>query len=66
MESNPLDFLKEEMNSDQLSDRVNAIYRTVTVATIMGPEKIKNKLIPYFESLNRFIEIKISFSTNRI
>jgi len=66
MESNPLDFLKEEMNSDQLSDRVNAIYRTVTVATVMGPDKIKKDLIPYFECLNRFIEIKISFSTNRI
>lgn len=51
MELNPLDFLKEEMQSDQLQDRVNAIYRTVTVATVMGTDKIKKELIPYYECI---------------
>jgi len=37
---------------------VNAIYRTVTVATVLGPVKIKKELIPYYECLNFHSEIK--------
>lgn len=34
-EHNPVDFLKQEMASDDLADRVNAIYRTSTIATVI-------------------------------
>lgn len=46
----PLDFLKEEMESDQIAVRVNAIHRTQIVASLIGDKAIEKELIPYFES----------------
>ena len=36
----PFEFLKLEMASDNLADRVNAVYRTTTIATLIGVDKI--------------------------
>ncbi len=53
MESkSPMDFLKLEMQSDNLCDRVNAVYRTTTIATLIGNDKVRKELIPYYECLN--------------
>ena len=37
-----LDVLKEEMESDELHYRVNAIHRLKIIGTVMGPDGIKN------------------------
>jgi hypothetical protein len=58
MEANdPMGFLKSEMSSDNLCDRVNAVYRTTTIATLIGNDKVKKELIPYYECLNLFFPI---------
>jgi len=46
----PMDVFKHEMNSDDLDQRVNTIYRVEIIAHLIGKEKIKKDLIPYFES----------------
>jgi serine/threonine-protein phosphatase 2A regulatory subunit A len=48
----PFDLLKEEMESDEIFIRVNAIHRLKVVATLMGPELIKSTLLPYIDSNN--------------
>lgn len=44
-----LEILKEEMENDDVSVRVNAIHKIPIVTTLMGFEPIKNQLIPYLE-----------------
>lgn len=41
MDANALEVLKEEMTSDELYLRVNAIHRLSIVATLLGPDGIK-------------------------
>ena len=48
--NNAFDLLKEEMESDEIYIRVNAIHRIKIVATIMGSELIKSALLPYIDS----------------
>lgn len=50
-DSNPMDLLKEEMLSDQLSVRINAVHRLPIVAAIMKGDQIVNDLLPYLESI---------------
>jgi len=37
-DTNPLDLLREEMESDEIQYRVNAIHRIKIVAELIGPE----------------------------
>lgn len=39
---NPLDVLREEMDSEETSLRVNAIHRIRVVATLLPADKIKS------------------------
>lgn len=45
----PLDFLKEEMESDQISVRVNAMSRTPIIAALIGNSSVEKDLIPYLD-----------------
>jgi serine/threonine-protein phosphatase 2A regulatory subunit A len=45
----PLEFLKEEMESDQLAVRVNAVHRSLVVAALIGPTAVEKDLVPYLE-----------------
>ena len=47
---NPLEFLKEEMENDEIAIRVNAIHRLKTIVTLIGGEQFKSQLLPYLES----------------
>lgn len=40
--ANPIDVLKEEMDNEEVSMRVNAIHRLRIVATLIGSDKIKS------------------------
>ena len=42
VDTNPVELLKEEMESDEISIRVNAIHRTKIIASVIGFEGIKN------------------------
>ena len=39
---NPMDMLKEEMESEELSVRVNAMHRIRVISTLLGVEGTKN------------------------
>lgn len=38
----PIELLKEEMESDEIGIRVNAIHRTKIIASVIGFDGIKN------------------------
>lgn len=42
-------LLKEEMENDEISIRVNAIHRLKIVATLLTPDDIKNHLLPFLD-----------------
>lgn len=46
----PMDLLRDEMASDQLAVRINAIHRLPIVAAIMKNDGVVKDLIPYLES----------------
>lgn len=61
---NAFNLVKEEMENDEISIRVNCIHRLKIVATLISPEDVKNQLLPFLEgkitklyknSLNLFI-----------
>jgi hypothetical protein len=47
---NPLDVLKEELDTDDVAQKINAVHRLRIVGTIMGAEGIRNVLLPYIDS----------------
>ncbi|EGR29529.1 hypothetical protein IMG5_154170 [Ichthyophthirius multifiliis] len=50
-EINPFDFFRDEMESDEIQIRVNAIHRLKIIATLIGDDQIKTSLLPYLEHL---------------
>lgn len=59
---NPFDLLKEEMESDEIAVRINAIHRMKIIATLLGPDGIKNKLLPYLDGLIKKEEDEVLFA----
>lgn len=47
---NPLELLKEEMETEEIHLKVNVIHRLKTVIMILGVDDTVKKLIPYLES----------------
>jgi serine/threonine-protein phosphatase 2A regulatory subunit A len=47
---NAIDLLREEMQTDEIHLRVNAIHRMKTVILSIGVQHTVNDLIPYLES----------------
>jgi len=47
---NALDLLREELETDEIHLKVNAIHRMKTVILAIGVEDTQKKLIPYLES----------------
>jgi serine/threonine-protein phosphatase 2A regulatory subunit A len=58
----PMELLKEEMENDEIALRINAIHRLRIVATILGPEGIKNQLLPYLDQLIKKEEDEVLFA----
>ena len=46
---NPMDLLKEELESDDVAARVNAIHKLRVVGTLLGPDGIKSVLLPFLD-----------------
>ena len=49
-EINALDLLKEEMITEEVHLKVNAIHRMKTVILSIGPAETTTSLLPYIES----------------
>ena len=49
MGDNPIDVFKEEMENEEVYLKVNAMHRVRVIATLLGVDKIKSVLLPYFE-----------------
>jgi serine/threonine-protein phosphatase 2A regulatory subunit A len=49
-EINALELLQEEMKTDEVNLKVNAIHRMKTVILSIGVEQTKDKLVDYLES----------------
>ena len=49
-QNSPFDLLREELQSEETFLRVNAIHRVPIVATLLGPEAVKNQLLPFLNS----------------
>lgn len=47
---NALDLLKEELETEEIHLKVNAIHRMKTVIMCIGVDETIKKLIPYLES----------------
>ena len=45
-----MELLKEEIDSGETHIVVNALHQLPTIATVMGPQKVKSELIPYLSS----------------
>lgn len=46
---NPMELLKEEMEHDEIANRINTIHRLRVVASLMTAEQIKAQLLPYLD-----------------
>lgn len=49
---NPIDVLREEMESEEIYLRVNAVHRIRVVTSLLATDKIKSQLIPYIDRIN--------------
>ena len=47
---NVMDLLKDEMQTEEIHLKVNAIHRLKIVVASLGPGEIEKQLIPYLES----------------
>ena len=62
MSESPIELLKEEMESDEIYLRVNAIHRTKVIASLIGFDGIKNTLLPYFAELMKKEDDEVLFA----
>lgn len=64
---NALDLLKEEMETEEVHLKVNAIHRLKTVILSMGVDDTIKKIYPYLESMYRtFVDtLLIRFNRER-
>ena len=46
---NPMELLKDEMDHDEIINRINAIHRLRVVASLLTADQIKVQLLPYLE-----------------
>ncbi len=59
---NAFDLFKEELDTDDLSARVNTIHKLSIVATLMPLETIKSTLIPYLDALCKREDDEVVFA----
>lgn len=46
-----MDVLKEDLDTDEVASKVNAIHKVRVVASILGAEGIKTILLPFLDQL---------------
>lgn len=59
---NPIDVLREEMESEEIYLRVNAVHRIRVVTSLLPTDKIKSQLIPYIDQLIKKEEDEVLFA----
>ena len=61
-----MDLLKEELSSNQMSVRINAIHRIGIVATLIGEDAVKKELMPYIEGLIQSEDDEVLFAIAKV
>ena len=61
-EINALDLLKEELTTEEIHLKVNAIHRMKTVILSIGPTETTNSLIPYLGSKSSNVIDNMNFA----
>ena len=46
----PIELLKEEMGTDEITSKVNAIHRLSTIVLALSNAQVYDKLIPFLDS----------------
>ncbi|CAK59059.1 unnamed protein product (macronuclear) [Paramecium tetraurelia] len=62
MGDNPMDIFKDDMENEELYLKVNAMHRVRVIATLLGTDKIKSVLLPYFETLMKKEDDEVLFA----
>jgi serine/threonine-protein phosphatase 2A regulatory subunit A len=60
-EINALELLQQEMKTDEVHLKVNAIHRMKTVILCIGPEATAKELVEYLECKNQFYSLIFLF-----
>jgi hypothetical protein len=63
---NALELLKEEMSTEEIYLKVNAIHRLKIVVLCLGPTDTQSQLLPYLESKHAIITLNNSYSTYKL
>ena len=59
---NPMDVLKEDLDTDEVAAKVNAIHKLRIVASILGVDGIRNILLPFLDQLIKKEEDEVLFA----
>ena len=51
MEVDPFELFKQEIDSEEVHLKVNALHRLAMIATLTGKERVQKELVPYLESM---------------
>ena len=51
--TNPFEFFKEELESDEMAVKVNTIHKISIIATLMTPDAIKNTMLPFLDGVSK-------------
>ncbi|CAD8201014.1 unnamed protein product [Paramecium octaurelia] len=62
MGDNPMDIFKDDMENEEVYLKVNAMHRVRVIATLLGTDKIKSVLLPYFETLMKKEDDEVLFA----
>ena len=62
---NPIELLKEEMLTEEVYLKVNAIHRLKIVVMVLGPQETQAQLLPYLESKHAHFCSKQHFSSHQ-
>ncbi len=54
--------MKEELDTEDLATRINAIHKVPIVATLMPTEAIKTTLLPYLDTLSKKEDDEVVFA----
>lgn len=57
-----MDVLKQDLDTDEVFSKVNAIHKVRIVASILGTEGIKNTLLPFLDQLIKKEEDEVLFA----
>lgn len=65
LDFDPLEFFKQELSSDEIFIKVNAIHRIKVISTVIGSSRVEQELIPYLSSIIPKLEDESLFALSQ-